>query len=833
MVTFYRSRLNQVSITKFNAALLPNESQLSTVTSCKRVDGSTPRFSRRLSVYTLLIALGGIVNPTTAIAVPATAILDGEGSRIAGCAAKRGDGSLDWLCLAKGDVGSVGLLSMQGTRDEVRDIAAPALAEDSVAIGREVSTEGALGSIAIGAGANANSPHGIAIGKGARVVRSARIDKEKLLYAYMPVDPIEDGGIAIGEEANTVREGDVVIGKQAGQNSRQNTSESGPSLILGAGAGRDAVLSQSVFLGRSAGDSSNGYGNTAIGYLAGHGMKGDMNLAIGYYALGVSRTSENDEPVAVEGRGNIGIGSTAGMGSHGSGNLAVGNGAGSFTVGNYNLAFGAEAGYGIKGGRNITLGDSSGRGVTGSTNVIIGDMAGEGLEGNSNTAVGTESAWALSGENNVSVGYQTSWQLTGSNNVAVGDFQTAKLLRGDNNVVMGAHSGSMLSGSGNVLLGSYATKAIEYEDFHYRDMSYNIANDSVGIGSESNVRGDNSIAIGHASTSHNGGIAIGAHSEAILSGGVAIGKYAVEGQANPFASGTIKGNTYRYAGAAPESVVSVGNVDAERQITNVAAGRISATSTDAINGSQLYAVHQAIEHLTVSAAAIEGAGGGSWNLQVNGDTPTAVEPFSTVGLNAGNNIQLVRDGNAVSVSTTPNIKVETVKADAVMADSVAAGSVSATDTLRVAHGPALMREGIDAANKAIVNVANGEKNHDAVNVAQLNQSVSNLNNRIDNIFDGYNNRFNKVVSGLNNRIDRVAADADAGSASASAIANLPQSYLPGKNAFAIATAGYRGQQGYAAGLSRVSPSGNWIVKGSLSGNSRGHLVYGAGVAYQW
>lgn len=814
----------------------------------------------RMSVCALLIALSGTVLPDTAIAAPATAILDGEGSRIAGCAAKRGDGSMDWACLAKGDAGSVGLLSMHGTRDEVRNIAAPALAEDSVAIGREVSTEGALGSIAIGAGANVNSPQGIAIGKGARVIRSGRIIFRDVDYRLPPVDPVEDGGIAIGENANTVREGDVVIGKQAGQNARQNTSDGGPSLILGAGAGRNAALGRSVFLGRSAGESSIGYGNTAIGYRAGHGMKGDMNLAIGYYALGKYRYSSDAEPVAVEGNRNIGIGISAGEGTHGDSNVAVGNSAGSQTVGNYNSAFGDQAGGAAKGSFNTMLGNNSGGAIEGSSNVTVGADTGIGLEGNSNTAVGTESAWALHGENNVSVGFRTSWQLLGSNNVAVGDFQTARYLRGDNNLVMGPHSGSLLSGSGNVLLGSYATNPVNSEAFQHLETPYAIANDAIGIGSSSNVRDDDSVAIGHASTAHKGGVAIGAHTSAIFAGGIAIGKYSVEGQANPFASATLKGTTYQYAGIAPESVVSVGNVNAERQITNVAAGRISATSTDAINGSQLYAVHQAIESLNMSAS--NNAGGGSWNLQINGDTPTVVAASATVGLNAGSNIQLTRDGNNVSVSTTPNIKVDTVKADTVTANSlttdsittnlVTAGTVSATDALRITDGPALSSDGIDAANKIINHVADGEQDHDAVNLAQLNRSTRDLSERIDRIsssyngqvgpgvndrmeqvVSGFNERIGKVASGLNARIDRVAAEADAGSASASAIANLPQAYVPGKNAFAIATAGYRGQQGYAAGLSRVSPNGNWIFKGSLSGNSRGHLVYGAGVAYQW
>ena len=90
-----------------------------------------------------------------------------------------------------------------------------------------------------------------------------------------------------------------------------------------------------------------------------------------------------------------------------------------------------------------------------------------------------------------------------------------------------------------------------------------------------------------------------------------------------------------------------------------------------------------------------------------------------------------------------------------------------------------------------------------------------------------------ALNRLQGNLDRVAKDANAGSATAGAMANLPQAYLPGKSMFALATARYVGQQGFAAGLSKVSENGNWIIKGSVSGNTRGKTMIGAGVGYQW
>ncbi|MBB5420149.1 autotransporter adhesin, partial [Paraburkholderia sp. JPY171] len=91
-------------------------------------------------------------------------------------------------------------------------------------------------------------------------------------------------------------------------------------------------------------------------------------------------------------------------------------------------------------------------------------------------------------------------------------------------------------------------------------------------------------------------------------------------------SGTnIRGTNYSFAGASPTSTVSVGSGGNERTITNVAAGRLSATSTDAVNGSQLYATNQAIEQISQ-------ASGAGWNVSAQGQNATNVAPGGTVDL---------------------------------------------------------------------------------------------------------------------------------------------------------------------------------------------------------
>ena len=91
------------------------------------------------------------------------------------------------------------------------------------------------------------------------------------------------------------------------------------------------------------------------------------------------------------------------------------------------------------------------------------------------------------------------------------------------------------------------------------------------------------------------------------------------------------------------------------------------------------------------------------------------------------------------------------------------------------------------------------------------------------------NQLNQV----NNRINKVADDADAGTAAAMATAGLPQAYLPGKSMVAVAGSTYRGKQGYAVGFSAITDSGNWIIKGSASGNSKGRFGATVGAGYQW
>lgn len=193
---------------------------------------------------------------------------------------------------------------------------------------------------------------------------------------------------------------------------------------------------------------------------------------------------------------------------------------------------------------------------------------------------------------------------------------------------------------------------------------------------------------------------------------------------------------------------------------------------------------------------------GSSGKVISGNvSPSKGKMDETVNINAGNNIEITRNGKNIDIATsmTPQFS------------SVSLGAGADAPTLSV-DGDAL-NVGSKKDNKPvrITNVALGVKEGDVTNVAQLKGVAQNLNNRIDNV-DG---------------------NARAGIAQAIATAGLVQAYLPGKSMMAIGGGTYRGEAGYAIGYSSISDAGNWVIKGTASGNSRGHFGASASVGYQW
>lgn len=108
---------------------------------------------------------------------------------------------------------------------------------------------------------------------------------------------------------------------------------------------------------------------------------------------------------------------------------------------------------------------------------------------------------------------------------------------------------------------------------------------------------NNSVVIGvgdkdYVTSGLNNIVSIGTNAKVTADNSIALGSDSVANSAVATASASLNGRTYNFAGTNPVGTVSVGDSDKERTITNVAAGRISSTSTDAINGSQIHSVIQ-------------------------------------------------------------------------------------------------------------------------------------------------------------------------------------------------------------------------------------------------
>ncbi|MDU4566359.1 MAG: ESPR-type extended signal peptide-containing protein, partial [Haemophilus parainfluenzae] len=260
-----------------------------------------------------------------------------------------------------------------------------------------------------------------------------------------------------------------------------------------------------------------------------------------------------------------------------------------------------------------------------------------------------------------------------------------------------------------------------------------------------------SIAIGGSSLVNNTANALAIGFKANLNnstkGSVALGAYSTAGAAHAggdAASIHIGGTTYNFAGKATNqtSVLSIGSGNNVtdwaagarqnnrghysdrrgvntpnynvRQIQNVAAGRVSTDSTDAINGSQLYAVAQAVNDLSSKNTAY------AWNVTSENGTGSAEQTVNngeTVTFAAGKNMTITQDGKKFTYATKDDVTFNKV---------TVGGNEFNTNGLTIGNGPSMTKTGINAGNKTITNVANGTNNNDAVNVSQLNAAKTNV-----------------------------------------------------------------------------------------------------------
>ena len=294
----------------------------------------------------------------------------------------------------------------------------------------------------------------------------------------------------------------------------------------------------------------------------------------------------------VEDNGNVGaVGTTF----TNDGNITLGRGAGATTSNHQviaspnangnNVAIGGFAGNQSKGGGNITLGGKSFQNGTGDLNVIAGAMAANNAKLSTSIIMGTQSGEKSEGEKNVWLGHYQGANSKATNSVLIGSGSSVK-----GNFTLGIGHYTNINANKGLAIGSYNTlsdKATESGVFgqgQYGKTAID-ASGSYSIGNYNHISGNNTFVMGNNVTTS-------------LENAVILGNDSTDGDVVGTSSYTFNnGKTVNYAGTTPISTVSVGAKDKERTITNVAAGRVSATSTDAINGSQLYGAHQMIDYV--------------------------------------------------------------------------------------------------------------------------------------------------------------------------------------------------------------------------------------------
>ena len=503
-----------------------------------------------------------------------------------------------------------------------------------------------------------------------------------------------------------------------------------------------------------------------------------------------------------------------------------------------------------KGDSSVAIGQGSYSGVE--TSIALGSESVSSrviVKGSRNTSVSEEG---------VVIGYDTTdGELLGA--LSIGDDGKYRQII---NVADGseAHDAVTVRQLQNAI-GAVATTPTKY--YH----ANSTAEDSLAVGEDSLAMGAKTIVNGNA------GIGIGLNTLVLADAinGIAIGSNASANHANSIAMGngsqTTRGaqtNYTAYNMDAPQNSVgefSVGSEDGQRQITNVAAG---SADTDAVNVGQLKVTDAQVSQNTQSITNLN-------NQVTNLDTRVT---------NIENGI-----GDIVTTGSTKYFKTNTdgVDANAQGKDSVAigSGSIAAADnsvalgTGSVANEENTISVGSSTNQRRITNVAAGVNATDAVNVSQLKSSeaggvrydtkadgsvdYSNITlgggnggtTRISNVSAGVNNNdavnyaqlkqsvqetkqyTDQRMVEMDNKLSKTESKLSGGIASAMAMTGLPQAYTPGASMASIGGGTYNGESAVALGVSMVSANGRWVYKLQGSTNSQGEYSAALGAGIQW
>ncbi|WP_322042572.1 YadA-like family protein [Paraburkholderia sp. J67] len=369
----------------------------------------------------------------------------------------------------------------------------------------------------------------------------------------------------------------------------------------------------------------------------------------------------------------------------------------STTVGSYSIGVGV--GVNVNGANDIGIGSKTY--ATGVDAMAIGNTA---------SAYGANGSTALGGHSLSSNSYATALgdyaSATGAGATAIGSSAVARDWGG---VALGMGAVSTVTGdtsaaNGDAVAIGYQATASEHAAIATGPHAYATAVRSIAIGDYALASNTNAVALGMTASATGGNaLALGAGAIAKTDNSVALGNGSVTGLATPAAGDTIGGNTYSYAGAQPVGVVSVGAAGSERQITNVAAGRVTASSTDGLNGSQLYATNQALSGLSVNVADAVKYDSSTHDSVTLGGTG-ASEPVALHNVAAGtlgaSSTDAVNGAQLYSVVNGDGIKY--LHVNSTLPDSAATGADS------TAIGPQAVASGTNAIGMGPTAAASGD-----------------------------------------------------------------------------------------------------------------------------
>ena len=619
---------------------------------------------------------------------------------------------------------------------------AKATAGHATAVGTLTEADGENSFVAgLQAKSGATAENSVAIGRGAQALGQKRAS-----------DRFTTSTIAIGNNATATENGDIVIGRQATSTVSQYHGEDGSGavvmgseahsygsrgdVVLGSGAEANIIrkgttnpaatpiYSQSIAIGSMAkvygtqamaigGDvKSIGHSSIAIGGNDVDLVKSDLQAAVpGFWAAGAQNKFERETAALYPGttlgsaalstspyRSNtasIGAASIA-MGamtqSFGIGSTAIGVNSMSKGVASTSIGVIARS-WGDKslalGSRAETYGNKST--AVGDANTVGFDMTDGTTSGAASSAVGTDNK--VYGNNSYAIG--------GGNTIGSATITETTEANGDKikKVTAGTVKGSTAGAFG-------------YKNTVTTDNAYVVGNNSTASADGAMVLGSS------ASVTGKNGVALGNNTKVANENAVAIGNGSETAAAVATPSATINGVAHNFAGVNPASTVSVGKAGAERTITNVAAGRISATSTDAINGSQLYAVTSEVDKGVAYAGDVKDAAAAA-----NKFTRKLGEQTNIIG--GVTDTSKLTDGNIGVVSNgidTLNIKL----AKDVKVDSVTAGNtVINNNGLTVGGNTYVTNNGINANNAPITNVASGgTTDSNAANIGDVKKAAA-------------------------------------------------------------------------------------------------------------